>query len=92
MGAIPLGIYFQGLHKAAIYLHLIKISMTPEEKAKELFLRYLRIDNTKEWLNSHKAKQCALIAVDEILNINSVDKDFSLSHYWLDVKYEIEHL
>jgi len=66
--------------------------MTPEEKAKELFLRYLRIDNNKEWLNSHKAKQCALIAVDEILNINSVDKDFSLSHYWLDVKHEIENL
>jgi hypothetical protein len=66
--------------------------MTPEEKAKELFLRYLRIDNTKEWFNSDKAKQCALIAVNEILNINSIDKDFSLSHYWLDVKYEIEHL
>jgi hypothetical protein len=33
-----------------------------------------------------------LIAVDEILNINSVDKDFSLSHYWLDVKDEIENL
>ena len=38
------------------------------------------------------AKRCALIAVDEILNINSVDKDFSLSHYWLDVKHEIENL
>jgi hypothetical protein len=67
--------------------------MTPEEKAKELVLRYLRIDNnTKEWFNSHIAKQCALIAVDEILNINSIDKDFSLSHYWLDVKHEIENL
>ena len=67
--------------------------MTPEEKAKELVLRYLRIDNnTKEWFNLYIAKQCALIAVDEILNINSVDKDFSLSHYWLDVKDEIENL
>jgi len=67
--------------------------MTPKEKAKELVLRYLRIDNnTKEWFNSHIAKQCALIAVDEILNINSVDKDFSLSHYWLDVKDEIVNL
>jgi hypothetical protein len=46
-------------------------------------------------LGEHKdsiAKQCALIAVDEILNINSVDKDFSLSHYWLDVKDEIVNL
>jgi len=67
--------------------------MTPEEKAKELVLRYLRIDNnTIQWFNLYIAKQCALIAVDEILNINSVDKDFSLSHYWLDVKDEIENL
>jgi len=42
--------------------------MTPKEKAEELVLKYLRIDNnTKEWFNSHIAKQCALIAVDEIL-------------------------
>jgi hypothetical protein len=67
--------------------------MTPEEKAKELVLRYLRIDNnTIQWFNLYIAKQCAFIAVDEILNINSVDKDFSLSHYWLDVKDEIENL
>jgi hypothetical protein len=66
---------------------------SPEEKAKELVLKYLKIDNnTKEWFNSHIAKQCALIAIDEILNINSVDKDFSLSHYWLDVKEEIINL
>jgi hypothetical protein len=66
---------------------------SPKEKAEELVLRYLRIDNnTKEWFNLHIAKQCALIAVDEILNINSVDKDFSLSHYWLDVKQEINNL
>jgi hypothetical protein len=69
------------------------MNMTPEEKAEELVLRYLRIDNNfKESFNMHIAKQCALIAVDEILNINSVDKDFSLSHYWLDVKDEIENL
>ena len=60
--------------------------MTPKEKAEELVLKYLRIDNnTKEWFNSHIAKQCALIAVDEILNINS-------GHYWLDVKNEIINL
>jgi hypothetical protein len=69
------------------------MNQTPEEKAKELVLRYLRIDNnTIQWFNLYMAKQCALIAVDEILNINSVDKDFSLSHYWLDVKDEIENL
>jgi hypothetical protein len=70
--------------------------MTPEEKAEELVSSYrfaLSIPNAP--LGEYKdsvAKQCALIAVDEILNINSVDKDFSLSHYWLDVKDEILNL
>jgi hypothetical protein len=72
--------------------------MTPEEKAKELFNHYYNLIQRiggyleQEILVSILAKQCALIAVDEILNINSVDKDFSLSHYWLDVKDEIENL
>jgi len=71
--------------------------MTPKEKAEELVLRYLRIDNnTKEWFNSHIAKQCALIAVDEILNTlysipfgNALDNELE---YWNEVKQEIEKL
>jgi hypothetical protein len=73
--------------------------MAPEEKAKDLFNKFSRrimhfdeFEGWKEYIDSSDAKQFALIAVDEILNINSVDKDFSLSHYWLDVKYEIENL
>jgi hypothetical protein len=72
--------------------------MTPEEKANELFNHYYNLIQRiggyleQEILVSILAKQCALIAIDEILNINSVDKDFSLSHYWLDVKDEIENL
>jgi hypothetical protein len=73
--------------------------MTPEEKAKDLFVKFSEkityfdeLEGRMEYSDLSKAKQFALIAVDEILNINSVDKDFSLSHYWLDVKYEIEHL
>jgi len=73
--------------------------MTPEEKAKELFDKFSRhimhfdeFEGWKEYIDSSEAKQFALVAVDEILNINSVDKDFSLSHYWLDVKHEIENL
>ena len=73
--------------------------MTPEEKAKELFDKFSRhimhfdeLEGWKEHIDSSEAKQFSLIAVDEILNINSVDKDFSLSHYWLDVKNEIENL
>ena len=73
--------------------------MTPEEKAKELFNKFTirtklfdEFEGWKERIDLSKAKQFALVAVDEILNIKSVDKDFSLSHYWLDVKHEIENL
>lgn len=38
------------------------------------------------------AKECALIAVDEILNIKSVDRDYDLSTYWEEVKQEINKL
>ena len=72
--------------------------MTPKEKAEELVLKYLRIDNnTSEWFNTHIAKQCALIAVDEI--IKSIDFDWmevqnleSQHRYWQEVKEEIEKL
>ena len=63
------------------------MTQTPKEKAEELVYKFM--DTRIPWKQS---KLCALIAVDEILNINSVDKDFSLSHYWLDVKDEIENL
>ena len=49
---------------------------TAVEKAKELIKKM--------------TKQYALIAVDEILSINSVDKDEDLSNYWEEVKKEIE--
>jgi len=67
--------------------------MTAKEKAHQIYdnmynVEYDNIHNMKK----EDAIQCALIAVDEILNINSVDKDFSLSHYWLDVKDEILNL
>lgn len=61
--------------------------LTPKEKAEELVYKFMA--KRVSWKQS---KLCALIAVDEILNINSVDKDFSLSHYWLDVKDEIINL
>lgn len=63
------------------------MTQTPKEKAHELVYKFM--DMRISWKQS---KLCALIAVDEILNINSVDKDFSLSHYWLDVKDEIINL
>jgi hypothetical protein len=74
--------------------------MTPKQKAEELVLKYLRIDNnTKEWFNKHIAKQCALVAVDEILNNNNKIPGnvnglhtFENTSYWQQVKQEIEKL
>jgi hypothetical protein len=73
--------------------------MTPKEKADELIDKFSErrkiLTETKGWIihvDSSKAKGHALVAVDEILNINSVDKNFSLFHYWIDVKDEIQNL
>ena len=75
------------------------MKQTPKEKAKELkdkFSVHLRFfDEYSGWVDytdSSHAKQFALVAVDEILIIKSVDKDFDLSHYWLEVKEEINNL
>jgi hypothetical protein len=86
--------------------------MTPKEKAKELFDRYcwaIRIDETDSgyFSNVIYAKDCALIAVDEVLNLDlhdvgdyrndqSSSDDFSTVtwyiNYWEEVKNEIEKL
>lgn len=75
------------------------MKQTPKEKAEELIDKFSErtkfFDEYAGWLihfDSSKAKGHALVAVDEILNINSVDKDFSLSHFWEDVKDEILNL
>jgi len=71
--------------------------MTPKEKAQELIKKFSFntrcFSETKGWEDSFfDAKECALVAVDEILSINSVDKDEHLSNYWEEVKQEIEKL
>jgi hypothetical protein len=72
--------------------------MTPKQKAEELVLKYLRIDNnTKELFNKHIAKQCALIAVDNIIASNPHSNPlntevYSTMNYWLDVKTEINKI
>ena len=70
------------------------MNKSPKEKAKELFDKFRNeiISFLGDTMKDKNAKRCALIAVDEILEIKSVDKDFSLSHYWLDVKDEINNL
>jgi predicted DNA-binding ArsR family transcriptional regulator len=63
-------------------------TMTPKDKAKELVSK---MEKDFQYFASRQiAIQHALIAVDEILSINSVDKDEDLSNYWEEVKQEIE--
>lgn len=69
--------------------------MTPKEKTEELVERFRM--NVLDWegcsINEHKAKQCALIAVDEILNLASFYNDTQGEvTYWTEVKQEIENL
>ena len=73
--------------------------MTPKEKAQELFDKYFEATN-----NYYQAKQCALIAVDEIINSSPTnplkggyielysDMVDEAIEYWQKVKHEIEAL
>jgi hypothetical protein len=65
--------------------------MTPQEKADELHVGYWRLTN-----DSRIAKQCALMAVDEVIyNIEpsvSMDVISARIKYWEQVKIEIEKL
>jgi hypothetical protein len=72
--------------------------MTPKEKAQELVLKYLRIKTHKMfngWWHKITAKQCALIAVNELINqcwnYREIDLGLALE-YWEEVKQEIEKL
>ena len=59
--------------------------MTPKEKAEDLYNRMLPKSGVVFKL---QAKQCALVAVDEIIKaLGTVDK-----MYWEEVKQEIEKL
>jgi len=64
--------------------------MTPKEKAEELVDKFMdytgfEIDENNNMSNVFSAKQCALIAVDEILNLLPLaNRDF-----WENVKQEI---
>jgi hypothetical protein len=63
--------------------------MTPKEKAAELIVNYqLKCKS----LNYDEAKQCALIAVDEIKTLlYDADRMYQYD-YWYEVKQEIEKL
>ena len=72
--------------------------MTAKEKAKELIDKYINLTEECDCLeymcvcfriSEYKAKQCALIAVNEILNLDIYQSD---QWYWQEVKQEIEKL
>ena len=76
--------------------------MTPKQKAQELFDKFrVKVhdrDGTSA-MNGFEAKQCALIAVDEILHAlrqghpnELVVIPIDLIDYWFDVEKEIENL
>jgi hypothetical protein len=77
--------------------------MTPKEKAQELFNKYATY--VVMWtggveVEKQNCKQCALIAVDEIIKSTpqnpskplSLMPHFMASQYWQEVKQEIELL
>jgi hypothetical protein len=74
--------------------------MSAKDKAKELMDKYqyaVRFDEseTQYFANMHSVKECALIAVDEILKQcwDYRDIDLQASYdYWQEVKQEIQLL
>lgn len=87
--------------KNTIQKPLKKTNMTPKEKAKELldkFIPHTRVFHDvlgwEDYIDS--AKQCALIAVDEIMTALTVIhygmQYLSAIDYWEGVKQEIEKL
>ena len=79
--------------------------MTPQEKAKELVDKFR---NEFNWIEKdhdvdlyRDTRQCALIAVDEIINSNPCEESCDMGgnfmftnnvFYWQQVKHEIEQL
>jgi hypothetical protein len=68
--------------------------MTPKDKAKELIVNFSDVG----LITSIEAKQCALIAVDEIINSNPCYEDSDRggnfqwndnTYYWGEVKDEL---
>lgn len=87
--------YISGIDSG--YKLKINGQMTPEEKALELCQRfgYLAIkweQTNYTTLALDNAKQCALIAVDEILENNKWYIDHLNDKFWQEVKNEIKKL
>ena len=76
--------------------------MTPQDKAWELVQKYIKYQHYLENDAWNQSKECALIAVDEIIDSNpyklSLEGEFLTEHitydinFWQEVKKEIEAL
>jgi hypothetical protein len=67
--------------------------MTQKEKANELVDKFDNFDVLGEDHNGFTAQQCAMIAVDEIIEVLwKTNQNETEYRYWLDVKKEIENL
>jgi hypothetical protein len=68
--------------------------MTPKEKAEELYCKYDSLFKAP-FKKHQQIKECALIAVDEIINsivifdLTAAENQFT---YWEEVKQEIEKI
>ena len=69
--------------------------MTPKAKADELVKKMYKVmsDSVSD-ITLYFAKQCALIAVDEILEDQMIQDGMRIEYpqYWIEVKREIEKL
>ena len=69
------------------------MKLTPKEKAKELFSKYQNIYLTEDsmGIDDELAKQCASIAVDEIISIKLLwfQKDTEHLDFWKEVEKEL---
>jgi hypothetical protein len=71
--------------------------MTAKEKANHILDKFWLMDKVEPMLTKEQAKQCALIAVDEIIlanpHSNPLNTDVhSTMSYWQEIKHEIEKL
>ena len=88
-------IIFNPISESWIYKLYKQKTMTPKQKAEQLV--EAMAFSCRECDYEAKAKQCALIAVDEVLEATkrydyTLGPKPSYNDYWLKVKYQIEHL
>ena len=79
--------------------------MTPKEKAKELVDKFYQTTPNESWINQpiglkeeykawEQSKQCALIAIDELIKEQTMWQNGEVNPvlYWQEVKQEINQL